>query len=332
MASIALASEAEWLAVRESYVGGSEIACLFYEYTDGTSKVTRHLYEAAPEGMQPLGCLSPYKTGFRLWSEKAGAVMPDDLSENERIQAGKHLEPALAGWAAEKFDLKLRKVRRYHRHESVEGWGASLDYEVHGTGMPPVELKNVDWLVFRDDWQADGETILVPPLHINLQLQHQIGAVGADHGYIIACVGGNDLKIGKIARHEPTQQKIAQAITAFWEGVKAGLPPILVADYESVAKMYAQGDKKAAARDLSDVEAFPALCAKYLALKEQGERLETECDIVKGQIATLVGDATRATAPGVRISWPVIERPEKLIPARMQSAMTYRGGLTVKVD
>jgi predicted phage-related endonuclease len=332
MGSIALKSEAEWLAVRESFVGGSEIACLFYQYTDGESVATRHLYEGGPDGAQPLGCVSPYKTGFRLWSEKAGAVMPDDLSENERIQAGKHLEPALAAWAAEKFDLKLRKVRRYHQHDSVEGWGASLDYKVHGPGMPPVEFKNVDWLVFRDDWAADGETILAPPLHINLQLQHQIGAVGAEHGYIIACVGGNDLKIGKIARHEPTQTKIAEAITAFWEGVKAGLPPALVADYESVAKLFARGDKNAAARDLSDVEAFPKLCAEYLALKEQVEKAETARDIVKGQIAVLVGDATRATAPGVRISWPVVERQEKMIPASIQRALTYRGGLTVKVD
>lgn len=332
MASIALASEAEWLAVRESYVGGSEIACLFYQYTDGTSVFTRHLYEAAPEGTQPLGCLSPYKTGFRLWSEKAGSVMPDDLSDNERIQAGKHLEPALAAWAAEKFDLKLRKVRRYHRHDSVEGWGASLDYEVHGPGMPPVEFKNVDWLVFRDDWQADGEAILTPPLHINLQLQHQIGAVGAEHGYIVACVGGNDLKIGKIERHEPTQEKIAEAITAFWEGVKAGLPPILVADYGSVAKLFASGDKDAAERDLSDVEAFPTLCREYLGLKEQIERLETKADLVKGQLATLVGEATRARGQGARITWPVVNLKAKMVPARMQNAMTYRGALTVKVD
>jgi predicted phage-related endonuclease len=332
MAHIALTSEAEWLAVRESYVGGSEVACLFYQYLHEGAIYTRHLYEAGPEGSQPLGCLSPYKTGFRLWSEKAGAVMPDDLSGNERIQAGKHLEPALAAWAAEKFDLRLRKVRRYHKHDSVEGWGASLDYEVHTTGMPPVEFKNVDWSVFQADWSADGETILAPPMHINLQLQHQIGACGADHGYVIACIGGNELKVGKIARHEPTQTKIAQAITAFWEGVKAGIPPVLVADYESVAKLFAHGNKNADAADLSSVEAFPVLCREYVALKQEAESLGTRLETVKGQIAVMVGEATKATAPGVRITWPVIERAEKLIPARVQSAMTYRGGLTVKVD
>jgi predicted phage-related endonuclease len=328
MAHVAVQSEAEWLALRESFVGGSEVASLFYTYRmpDGGAAV-RHLYEAPPENSQPLGCLSPYRTGYALWTEKAGLVMPADFS-SERIDAGKFLEPALAAWASDKFKLKLRKVRRYHQHETVEGWGASLDYEVHGIGMPPVEFKNVDRAIFARDWMAEGDDIIAPPIHINLQLQHQMGACGADHGFIVACIGGNELKLGRIPRHEPTQTRIAEAITAFWAGVKAQVPPILVADYEAVSKAHAFGDKGAVA-DLSGVEGFPALCDRYLELKRQADELEVSLETAKGQIAIHLGEATKATAPGVRVSWSVIHRPEKVIPERKQEAKTYRGALIV---
>ncbi len=329
--SVPIPDEAAWLAIRESHIGGSEVASLFYRWRlpDGEEAV-RHLFEEVPQDATLLECLSPYKTGFRLWQEKAGRLAPDSFSENERVQAGTFLEPALAEWSGQKFGWKIRKVRRYLQHDDVGGWGASLDYELHGDGMSgvPVEFKNVDGGMFRRDWMLDGEDIVLPPINYLLQVQHQMGASGADHGWIVACVGGNQLRRGRIERHEATQAKIAEAISTFWQAVKAGVEPVRVADYESVAKAYAVGDKAAAA-DLSSNPEVPVLCGQYLRLKRHIERVETRSENIKGRIAAAVGEATKATTSGYKISWPTISRPEKVIPERVQAALTYRGGLTI---
>lgn len=329
MSAIPVPDEATWLSLREAHVGGSEIASLFYRwrYTDGTEAV-HHLYETPPEGAVVLGCLSPFKSGYALWQEKAGRVPPTDLSQVEYVNAGTYLEPALAEWARNKWDWKLRKVRRYLTHDSVKGWGASLDYEVVGEGMPPVEFKNADGFAFRDGWTVDGDDILMPPLNYVLQLQHQIGATGADHGWIVACVGGNKLMRGRIERHEPTLQRIGEAIEAFWRGVEQGVEPTWLADYEGVAEAYRYGTPGESV-DLTADDDLPTLCAAYLDAKRVVEEAETALEMAKGRVAAKLGDAAKAMATGYRISWPVIDRAEKVIPERIQKALTYRGGLTV---
>ena len=327
-------TEAEWHALREQHVGGSEVACLFYVWAlpDGTERVF-HAYEEPPAGSVILECLSSFKSAYRLWLEKSGQVKPENLDGVERVNAGKYLEPALAEWARHKWDgWKLRKVHRYLSHDSVAGWGCSLDYEVHEPGMPPVEFKNIDFSVFRRDWVYDGDEILVPPLKYMLQLQAQIGVSDADHGWVVACVAGNELNRGRIDRHEPTQERIGAAVAAFWAGVLAGQPPALVADYDSVAEAYRFGlvlDKKAPGADLTASNSLPGLCRRYLRMQRHVDRVTMRLDNLKAQIAGQMGDMPRGRASGFRISWPVIERAAKQIPARWQDASTYRGALTV---
>lgn len=332
MGAVAIQSEAEWHQCRETNVGGSEIASLFYRWAcpDG-SEVVLHMFEPAPEGATVLDCLSPYKTGYRLWQEKAGKLMPDSLEEVERIQAGLFMEPAIAAWANNRWpDFNLRKVRRYITHETVEGWGVSLDYEVHGPGMPPVELKNVDGLVFRDQWGGKDDD-LTPPLHINLQLQSQIGAKGSACGWFVASVGGNRLMRCRVERHEPTQERIAEAITAFWKSIKAGVEPWWLCDFETVRKLHAEGLEvnPPAGLEITDT-AFATEAAEFLAAKAALDAAEDRYEDAKARVARRLGEATRGYGAGYRVTWPAVRREAKLIPAKQQAAMSYRGALTVR--
>lgn len=332
MGAVAIGSDAEWHQCREANVGGSEIASLFYSWAlpDGT-EVNRHMFEPVPEGATVLDCLSPYRTGYRLWQEKAGRLMPDSLDEVERIQAGLFMEPAIAAWANNRWpDFNLRKVRRYITHETVEGWGVSLDYEAHGPGMPPVELKNVDGLVFRDQWGGRDDD-LTPPLHINLQLQSQIGAKGSALGWFVASVGGNRLMRCRVERHEPTQVRIADAITAFWRSVRAGVSPDWLCDFETVRKLHAEGREvnPPAGLEISD-QGFAAEAEEFLAAQQQFRAAEDRLDQAKAAVALRLGEATRAYGAGYRVTWPVVKREAKLIPAKQQHAATWRGALTVK--
>jgi predicted phage-related endonuclease len=336
MPSIAIKSEAEWLHFREHNVGGSEIASLFYQWLlpDHTQAIF-HMFEPIPEGAVCLGCLGPYKTGYRLFEEKVGRVLPEDLTEVERVQAGKFLEPSIAAWSEFRWKWKLRKTRRYLTHDSVPGWGASLDYELEAKTWPPVEMKAVDWLVFKREWVADDkepDVVLTPPLHINLQLQTQIGVTSAQTGWIVVVVGGNELKRGEIKRHEPTQARIESAIRAFWRAVHRNDVPERYADMDSVAEVYAVGIHLEEPIDLSDDPVLPQLCRGYKRWKRHADFVEQTLDNMKARIAGRMGQASRAAVAGWRITWPVIHRDEKMIPERLQRALDYRGGLIVSED
>lgn len=325
--TVAVKDETHWHDLRSKHIGGSEIASLFYQWqTDDGSIVFRHMFEEAPEGAQMLGCCSSYLTGYRLFHIKAGVLKPDEI-DSERVDAGNFLEPAIAEWARKKWDWKIQKVHRYLT--VMPGMGCSRDYEVIGKGYPPVECKNVDWLIFKDKWIADGDEIITPPLHIILQLQHQIAATDADHGYIVACVGGNELKRGRIERHEPTIARIKAAVARFWVGVDAGEKPHGFEDYDTVADMFSYGAKDKSV-DLTGDNELPMICADYLHAKAEKSKIDERVDLLKAQITERMGDATRGTATGFKLTWPAVHREEKEIPAKVQPAKDWRQGLTVK--
>ena len=330
MSHVALNSEAEWLAIRESNIGGSEIAALFSRWViDGESHIF-HAFEPIPENAYYAGSCSPYSNAYKVFLSKTGRLMPEDFS-SERIQAGTYLEPAIADWARSKFDMKLRKVRRYHLHPEVKGWGASVDYEVHGPGMDPVEIKNVDGLVAKREWTMDKDAVISFPLHIMLQLQHYMGARSSQRGWIVAAIGGNELVRGEVKPHEPTIARITEAVTAFWEAVAENRPPERCAEYEDVAEENAFGGGENFI-DLGTDYGLDMLARRYKRVQAHAEFIKAHMDNIKARIAVRVGGHSRAKLPTHKITWPVIKREEKMVPAKLQPALTYRGGFTVTAN
>lgn len=329
MSHVAINNEAEWLAIRESNIGGSEAAALFSNWiVDGQSHVF-HAYEPIPEAAYYAGSCSPYSNAYKLFLNKTGQLMPEDFN-SERMQAGTYLEPAIADWARSKFDMKLRKVRRYHLHPEVSGWGASVDYEVHGPGMDPVEIKNVDGIVAKRAWVIDGDEVISTPLHISLQIQHYIAARSAERAWIIATIGGNHLVRGEVKRHEPTIERIREAVEAFWKGVAKNEPPVRCAEFEDVEEEFAFGGGEFA--DLKDNAAAGHLASRLKRIQKHQKFIAKQESNLKARLGTLIGGASRAALPGFRVSWPVITREEKMIPARMQEALTYRGAFTLTAN
>lgn len=326
---IKIIDEAHWLSLRGDFIGGSEVAALFANWRLPSGEVVvLHGYAPVPEGAVYMGSCSPYKGAYELWLEKAGKVMPADFNPNERMIAGTYLEPAIAQWSMVKWGWKLRKVRRYSVHPTVEGWGCSVDYEEHAEGMVPVEIKNIDFLVAKQSWVIDGDDVIDAPLHILLQLQHYIGGREADSGWIVPCIGGNELARGQFKRHDAAQAMIAEAITAFWAGVRADTPPANVATFVALKEEFALGGGSFA--NLEGDKAAAKAARRYLRWKAHEKFLETAMDRIKGELAMHVAQNTKVVGDGFSVTWPVIEREEKVIPARLQKALTYRGGFTVK--
>lgn len=317
---------------RQRWVGASEVANLFYGWSreDG-SVVYTHLFEPPPEDASPMGCVG-YSTGYRMWFEKAGAIEPEDLDDNERIQAGHFLETAVMAWAQDKWaPWKLRNVRRYIGHKTVARMGASLDAEEFQAPRRPVEVKVIDGWIFKNAWEADGDQIVTPPMRITLQTQAQMACTGKDAAWIMALIGGNRLCRGLVEAHAPTIERIEAAVAAFWAAVDAKQKPDPVyADIETIGELYRDGDKSLEANLYGD-NRMPTLASRYQRLNGIVKRAETLREKTKAEMLLKMGHATKAVGDGFKLSWPVVNREEKLQPEKLVPAMTYRGGLTVKM-
>lgn len=324
-------TEAEWHALRDAHVGGSEVSALFnlWRQPDGT-EVVRHLYETVGEGDLCLGSLSPYLTGYRLFQIKSGRVEPDNLDEVERVMAGQFLEPAIADWAKRRWPKwGLLKSRVYHVHPTIEGFGASLDYFTQ-TGKEPVDIKNVDGLQFMRKWTLDDETgeIIDFPLSIVLQIQHQIACTGAQRGHVLACVGGNELRRGSMPRHQPTIDKIETAVRAFWAAVAAGIEP-MEADYGTVAEAYSFGKAKGGPPvDWRGNDDADRALRRYVRWNRHAAFVKGQLELLKGGVARHLGEHYKGLFDSGQVSWPTIHREAKRIEYDV-GEKTYRGAMTV---
>ncbi|TFH51590.1 MAG: hypothetical protein E4H01_00345 [Lysobacterales bacterium] len=143
--------------------------------------------------------VSPYTTKFELFHQKVGSIAGPNLDTAERVMAGQFLEPSIAAWASKKWDWPVVSVPEYRQHAHVPQMGCSLDFETTDVAPEPIEIKNVDNLIFRDQWDHDGDIITDAPAHILVQLQHQLACPDpkrmamAKRGWLLVCVGGNRL-------------------------------------------------------------------------------------------------------------------------------------------
>ena len=316
MASTAIKDTAHWLALRAEHLGASESPALF-------------------------GC--GFITEFTLWHQKRGSLPPDDLSDNVRVVCGQHLEEGVAlilahlhGW---EFGRQIRKTRRYLTSDRVPYLGASLDYEVRldGNEWVPLETKVVDYLVFRDDWAKDGPvnstrvlTNVEPPPRYDIQVQHQLAVTGASHGYLGILVGGNAPYLIRRPRHEGMIAAIEGAAVVFKKSLDEGLEPKITAagDLDAIKRLHAAGQKGEVV-DLSADNELPELLDAYLAANDLAKEAVGKLDTLKARVQHKLGEATTGFTNGFKVSWPAISIPEKMVPAKVEPARAYRGGLTV---
>lgn len=239
---------------------------------------------------------SPYCTRFELYHIKAGNIPSPFLDDDERVQAGQFLEPAIAAWASEKWEWSLRNVEEYLVNPNVEQMGASLDFET--ADGEPTEIKNVDSLVFRDgDYEVEGDTLLDAPVHFLIQIQHQLSCrPEAMRGWLVVCVGGNRLYRLEVARHEGLIAKIETEVEAFWQSVHAGIEPKpnFALDAGTISLLYAhQGDETV---DMRGNNEFSMLCHEYKDAHGVEKGGKDRKSAALAEIKTMMGDASTAIA------------------------------------
>ena len=168
--------------------------------------------------------LSPYNTPYQVWAYHARGVRIE-ADADERIEWGIRLQDDIlaATAATRRWDVEPNDGDKFVRHaDATVRAGATVDAFVrnHERGLGVVEAKNLDRLIWLNDW-TDTEA----PAHIELQLQHQLLVTGARWGCIAALVGGNELKLYEREPRPKVHAAIIDQLAGFWARIDKGDTP-----------------------------------------------------------------------------------------------------------
>ena len=265
-------NETDWLSLRTKDITSTEISSLFG--------------------------ISPYCTAYELWhKKKSGEVFK--IEENERMLWGQRLQDTIAKYVAEEQCWDIRRMTEYGRIPELK-IGSSFDFSIKsddGLEDGLLEIKNVDGLVFLNEWTENNS-----PLHIEIQVQHQLLVSGRPLLYLVALVGGNRVVIIKRTPDQKVHDAIKCKVAEFWKSIEENNPPHpdMLRDADFISSLYGYGEPGKVIT-LSD-SGIKGMALKY---KEYGEIIkdaESVRDSIKAQILMRIGDAEKAIGEGYSIS------------------------------
>ncbi len=238
----------------------------------------------------------PHKTRWRLWAEKMGKAVPDDLSRNPNVRRGVRLED----WVRQRVEQRHNDILLPVCCESSENplFRASLDGIT--TGGEPVEMKAPHVNTYRDvlaNLRASEAYQLYWP-----QVQHQIYVTGSEQGYLcFLCLDvdeGEPIYVEfKIERDEEfIRSQLIPESEAFWVSIQTGKEPkkdperdIYVPEGDILAQWQAVADeRKRLAVFLENAKSQVANIERRLQEKDQG-------------LVALMGDFLHAEACDLRV-------------------------------
>lgn len=259
---IPVANEAEWHELRAKHVGASESACLF--------------------GAQPDYAMSHYQ----MWQVKSGRI-PAPVVDGPRIRAGKILEAGIAQVVAVEHGLKIEQWVGYAENDTTPGMGCTPDYQILDTEPGLLEIKSVDFLQHKQKWGDE------PPLHIQLQLQHQLHCTGLKWGFVGALVGGNEPKVYRFDYRPKVGAEIEKRIAAFWASIEAKQEPEADGSGSTAVALAAMFPDAVPAKaiDMDGDNEFPTRWAALVQAKSDRKAAEATERTSKNWLMAKIGDA-----------------------------------------
>lgn len=292
-------NQEHWLAMRKLDVTSTESAALF--------------------GM------SPYVTHFDLWHRKKTGLVPEFVV-NERMKWGNRLEAAIAHGIAEEQGWEVKPMKEYFRNPDLR-MGSSFDFVITNLGEPVhLEIKNVDYLAFRDGWIEHEDGSIEAPEHIEMQVQHQMAVSGFKRAFIGAFIAGNRGVVIERQRDEDVIAAIRAKVAAFWKTVDAGLEPdpVMPGDAEVIIRLnqYAKPGKILSAEGDLELE---ELIKDYKDAAAAEKNAAEDKEVAKAKIFQRIDDSEKVLTQYWTIGASMqAETPPTLITADMVGK-TYGG-------
>lgn len=260
-------NQEHWLAMRKLDVTSTESAALF--------------------GM------SPYMTHFDLWHRKCTGIVPE-FKTNDRMDWGNRLEAAIAYGIAEEQGWEVKPMKEYLRDPDLR-MGSSFDFVITNLGEPVhLEIKNVDYLAFRDGWIEHDDSNIEAPEHIEMQVQHQMAVSGFKRAFIGAFIGGNRGVVIERLRDEDVIAAIKAKVADFWCTVDAGIEPdpVMPGDAEVLIRLN-QYAKPGKVLDASADDVLAELIERYKLAAAAEKNASEDKDVAKAEIFKHIADAEK---------------------------------------
>lgn len=263
---------AGWLAARKSMIGASDSAGIFgVGYSD--------------------------QCPASIYLDKRRADDADDADDaDKRLKIGLIMEPALRSIFEMETGLHVHHTDGFtiFRHKEIRWLGATLDgwVKTREHGWCPVELKNVSNFN-RSDWEDDQEG----PLKFMVQVQHQLAVTGAQAGYLMGLIGGNEPKVIKLPRHEEFIQGMIARLGEFWNCVESGIvPPVDEAEAtgRALSKLWPQDSGEAIDLPVDASE----WDVELVELKTKMKADEARKTFLENKIKAALGTAAIGRLPG----------------------------------
>ncbi len=241
---------------------------------------------------------NPYQSLYSLWHEKRSDE-PEQRAENERMLIGRHVEAAIGTLVEAQTGLQLVRSGHYYERSTFR-IGTSIDF-METSGKAIVEAKNVDSLVFAREWE-ETDFGVEAPLHIELQVQHQLLVTGFKNAKIAALVGGNRLILLDREADEYVHEVILNRVTKFWLSIESGTapPPDYPADAQAVIRRLQYADPGKVYD--GPMDRIAALAAQYKAASDAEAKAKADKETARAQIVEIIGDAERVIGSNYTIS------------------------------
>ena len=285
-------NQEHWLAMRKLDVTSTESAALF--------------------GM------SPYMTHFDLWHRKRTGIVPE-FKTNDRMAWGNRLEAAIAYGIAEEQGWEIKPMKEYFRDPDAR-MGSSFDFVITSLGEPVhLEIKNVDYLAFRDGWIEHDDSSIEAPEHIEMQVQHQMAVSGFKRAFIGAFIGGNRGVVIERLRDEDVIAAIKAKVADFWRTVDAGIEPdpVMPGDAEVLIRLN-QYAKPGKVLDASQDDVLAEMIERYKAAAAAEKNAGEDKDVAKAEIFKHIADAEKVLTSAWTVSAAMqAETPKTLITQNM---------------
>jgi putative phage-type endonuclease len=245
--------------------------------------------------------LNKYTSLYQIYQDKHS---PDIISieENERMFWGNQLEWVIAQGAAKKMGWNIIQKKDYIEIPEQK-LGGSFDC-ISECGSFLVEVKNVDSVIFKNEW-TDTEA----PAHVEMQLQHQMLVSGVNHCKLVALVGGNKLVIIERDADPEIQDAIIQAAKDFWAMTEAPTPDF-IKDAEYIKQLYNKTDGT-----VIESDALYELCVKRDGYAKMESEAKKEKDACTAEILTLIGPAAKVIGSRYTINAGVVNKKEYTVAA-----------------
>ena len=263
----------DWLAVRRSGIGGSDVAAA-------------------------IG-LSPWKSPIELWEEKVlGKTQPKN--DNDSMLWGRLLEPLIREEFSRRSGLAVQPLRSMLQHPVNKFMLANLDGlvldPVRGPGV--LEIKTAS--AFKtSEWDANR-----CPDAYQLQVQHYLEVTGLTYAVIVVLIGGNTLRWVTVEPDKELTDNLVQLEKRFWQHVLTQSPPPVdgsTACSEMLSRKYPASSNAAPLILPVDADSW---IQDYLTSKAEEESAAERKRLAENKLKEVMKEHERATSPdGKQVTW-----------------------------